>query len=171
MAVLCLNGIQVINPQLSLPLSHASFTSSFPSFVVPVTCNSSQPCPVNAYTTEEYDIMRIVAGIVSTVGFTLNVYMAATWFVFVFSNSQPRMSNRVTDLTLIENKYRAIAGRRHFKYEVRPQIRNTVFLGILYGLIDTLPMVYFFRHVLHPSDTILISYLLVFNIPSVGYEI
>jgi hypothetical protein len=38
-------------------------------------------------------------------------------------------------------KNRAVAGRKHFKYEVRPQIRNTVFLGILYGLIDTLPMV------------------------------
>jgi hypothetical protein len=36
---------------------------------------------------EEYDIMRIVSGIVSTIGFTLNVYMAATWFVFVFQLS------------------------------------------------------------------------------------
>ncbi len=35
---------------------------------------------------------------------------------------------------------RAVAGRKHFK-GIRSQIRNTVFLGIVYGLIDTLPMV------------------------------
>jgi hypothetical protein len=72
---------------------------------------------------------------------------------------------------LIENKYRAIAGRKHFKYEVRSQIRSTVFLGILYGLIDTLPTVYFFRHFLRPSNTTPISYRLVLNTPPVGYEI
>ena len=97
MAVVCLNCIQAISPQLSLPLSYAPFTSYFPSFVVPVTCDTSQPCPVNAYTMEEYDIMRIVAGIVSTIGFTLNVYMAATWFVLFFNYPQPRVSNRATE--------------------------------------------------------------------------
>ena len=38
-----------------------------------------QPCPVNAYTTEEYTVMWLVTAIVSTVGLILNVYMAATW--------------------------------------------------------------------------------------------
>jgi hypothetical protein len=170
MAVVCLNCIQVISPQLSPPLSFSLFASSFPSFLVPVTCNSSQPCPVNAYTTEEYDVMRIVSGVVSMIGFILNVYMAATWFVLFFNYPQHRLSYRVN--ISLKNKYRAIAGRKHFKYEVRPQIRNTVFLGILYGLIDTLPMVCFSRHFLRPSNTTLImSYLLVFNIPPVGYEI
>ena len=97
-----------------------------------------------------------------------------TWLqhgLYCFSNyPQPRLSYRVN--ISLKNKYRAIAGRKHFKYEVRPQIRNTVFLGILYGLIDTLPMVCFSRHFLRPSNTTLIvSYLLVFNIPPVGYEI
>jgi hypothetical protein len=40
----------------------------------------SQPCPVNAYTTEEYTVMWLVTAIVSTVGLILNVYMAATWY-------------------------------------------------------------------------------------------
>jgi hypothetical protein len=39
----------------------------------------SQPCPVNAYTTEEYTVMWLVTAIVSTVGLILNIYMAATW--------------------------------------------------------------------------------------------
>jgi hypothetical protein len=36
---------------------------------------------------------------------------------------------------------RAVADRKQVKDNLRPQIRNTVFLGIVYGLIDTLPMV------------------------------
>ena len=41
--------------------------------------NCSQPCPVNAYTTEEYTVMWLVTAIVSTIGLILNIYMAVTW--------------------------------------------------------------------------------------------
>ncbi len=133
------NCIQVINPQLSVRSVHNRFWY----FFISATCNSSQSCPVNAYTTEEYDIMWIVAGVVSIIGFILNIYMAATWFVLfssIHSNNAVYVLKRKHDISN-KRKCRGVAGRKHFKYEVRPQIRNTVFLGILYGLVDTLPMV------------------------------
>ncbi len=54
---------------------HARAAVSFPR----IHHYCSQPCPVNAYTTEEYTVMWLVTAVVSTVGLILNVYMAATW--------------------------------------------------------------------------------------------
>jgi hypothetical protein len=60
------------------------YLCSFPHVHVAVSFSRirhhcSQPCPVNAYTTEEYTVMWLVTAIVSSVGLILNVYMAATW--------------------------------------------------------------------------------------------
>jgi hypothetical protein len=68
------------------PPAYMSFT--FRSSFCP--CYLSQACPVNAYTREEYNVMWIVAGVVSTIGFILNVYMAATWFVLLFASSDSK---------------------------------------------------------------------------------
>jgi hypothetical protein len=71
------------------------------------------PCPSPVYTTDEYSAMWLIYSIVSIVGLLLNLFMAATWY---------------------------ISGRRHFK-AIPFQLKNCVFLGILYGLVDTLPVV------------------------------
>jgi hypothetical protein len=49
--------------------------------------NCIKPCPVNAYTFEEYDNMWLTSASVSTVGLVLNVYMAATWYLSVVDTS------------------------------------------------------------------------------------
>jgi hypothetical protein len=87
--------------------------------------------------------MWLVAGIVSLTGFALNIYMAATWFVLVAS-CRCHKFYLATSTPYFEPsfslQFRTITGLKYFK-TVEPQLRNTVFLGIFYGLIDTLPMV------------------------------
>jgi hypothetical protein len=70
-----------------------------------------QPCPVQAYTDDEYTVMWTVANGVGLVGLFLNLFMACTW---------------------------VIAGRRHF-YKQPFQLRWCVLAGILFGIIATLP--------------------------------
>ena len=77
--------------QVIAALLFAFYVDAPPPRVYPFSsfcpCNFSQACPVNAYTRKEYNVMWIVAGAVSTIGFILNVYMAATWYVLFSSTS------------------------------------------------------------------------------------
>ena len=66
-----------------------------------------QPCPVSAYTDKEYTFMWASGSAVATVGFSLNLFMAFTWLV---------------------------GGRRHLS-GIRPQLRNCVIGGVLYGMV------------------------------------
>ena len=63
-----------------------------------------------------------------------------TWLLHGSSLTVDIDDNHGLHLFVARHSCRAVAGRKHFK-DVRSQIRNTVFLGIVYGLIDTLPMV------------------------------
>jgi hypothetical protein len=74
--------------------------------------NCVKQCPVHTYSHDEYDVMWLTSGIISGVGMLLNAHMAATW---------------------------AIAGPALYA-GIRFQIRFCVFAGLLYGLIDTIPM-------------------------------
>ena len=100
--------------------------------------NCIKPCPVNAYTFEEYDTMWLTSASVSTVGLLLNLYMAATWYSVEPAVNAPPIATSHHNMSLVET--RAIGGSQNFK-AVHFQIRMCVVYGILYGLIDTLPMV------------------------------
>jgi hypothetical protein len=71
-----------------------------------------QPCPVAAYNDAEYSQMWTWRSIVSVLGLVLNVWMVLTW---------------------------VLAGRKAFA-ETRLQLKMCVFCGILYGLVDTIPV-------------------------------
>ena len=70
-----------------------------------------QPCPVQAYTDDEYTLMWGFSNGIGVVGLSLNVFMAATW---------------------------AIGSRKEFS-ALPYQLKVCVFAGILYGLVGTLP--------------------------------
>jgi hypothetical protein len=70
-----------------------------------------QPCPVQAYTDDEYTLMWGFSNGIGVVGLFLNVFMAATW---------------------------AIGGRRQFS-TLPNQLKVCVFAGIVYGIVGTLP--------------------------------
>jgi hypothetical protein len=70
-----------------------------------------QPCPVQAYTDDEYTLMWGFSNAIGVVGLTLNVFMAATW---------------------------AIGSRKEFS-ALPYQLKVCVFAGVLYGLVGTLP--------------------------------
>jgi hypothetical protein len=103
--------------------------------------NCIKPCPVNAYTFEEYDTMWLTSASVSTVGLLLNLYMAATWYcVKPVVDAQPiATSHHSFESSLPLVKTRAIGGSKNFR-----GIRMCVVYGLAYGLIDTLPMVRLF---------------------------
>jgi hypothetical protein len=70
-----------------------------------------QPCPVQAYSDDEYTMMWGFYNGIGVVGLFLNVFMATTW---------------------------AVAGRKH--YSTLPyQLKVCVFAGIVYGIVGTLP--------------------------------
>ncbi len=70
-----------------------------------------QPCPVQAYTDDEYTLMWGFSNGIGVVGLSLNVFMVATW---------------------------TIGGRKHFS-ALPYQLKVCVFAGIAYGLVGTLP--------------------------------
>ena len=70
-----------------------------------------QPCPVQAYTDDEYTLMWGFSNGIGVVGLSLNVFMAATW---------------------------AMGSRKEFS-ALPFQLKVCVFAGILYGLVGTLP--------------------------------
>jgi hypothetical protein len=70
-----------------------------------------QPCPVQAYTDDEYTMIWGFYNGIGVVGLFLNVFMATTW---------------------------AVAGRRHFS-TLPYQLKVCVFAGIVYGIVGTLP--------------------------------
>ena len=69
--------------------------------------NCIQPCPVPAYTEEEYTTMWTVSSAVGACGFALNVFMAATWW---------------------------IGGKRYFK-AIPFQLKACVIGGVVYGRV------------------------------------
>ncbi len=70
-----------------------------------------QPCPVQAYTDDEYTLMWGFSNGIGVVGLSLNIFMTATW---------------------------AIGSRKEFS-ALPFQLKVCVFAGILYGLVGTLP--------------------------------
>jgi hypothetical protein len=70
-----------------------------------------QPCPVQAYTDNEYTLMWGVSNGIGLVGFGLNVFMASTWMMGgkAYMSGQPF------------------------------QLKACVLMGILYGMVATLP--------------------------------
>ena len=84
-------------------------------FVNPVsethTESCVKPCPVQAYTNDEYTLMWSFSNGIGLVGFFMNVFMALTWML----GGRRRMS------------------RQSF------QLKICVFAGILYGMVATLP--------------------------------
>jgi hypothetical protein len=83
-------------------------------FVRPVDeshpANCIQPCPVSAYTTQQYKGMWTVSSVVATCGLCFNLFMILTW---------------------------AIGSKRDFA-EIRFQVKSCVVGGALYGLVRLL---------------------------------
>jgi hypothetical protein len=71
-----------------------------------------QPCPVQAYTDEEYTFMWGLSNGVGLVGFGLNLFMACTWVI--------------------------AGGRKHLSAQPY-QLKFGVFAGLLFGIVATLP--------------------------------
>jgi hypothetical protein len=65
-----------------------------------------------AYTDEEYHTMWVVSTVPAVLGFVLNIFMATTWF---------------------------LEGRHAFK-SVSFNLKMCVGCGLLYGIIDTIPV-------------------------------
>jgi hypothetical protein len=69
--------------------------------------NCIQPCPVSAYTNQQYTGMWMVSSVVATCGLCLNLFMILTW---------------------------SLGTKRDFA-AIRFQIRSCVIGGVLYGLV------------------------------------
>ncbi len=126
-------------------------TSCFPLFV-PGTRNSSQTCPITAYTAEEYDIMRIVTGVVSAIGFILNVYMAATYMVcivFKYHIERKHLIKKNIGLLQVGSTSSMRYGR---KFGTRCFSAFCTGWSIRY-------LWYSFHHFLHTSDNTIVSFL------------
>ena len=70
-----------------------------------------QPCPVQAYTDNEYTWMWGIGNVIGIVGLLLNLFMACTWF---------------------------IAGKKCLAKQPY-QLKFCVFSGVIYGMVGTLP--------------------------------
>ena len=70
-----------------------------------------QPCPVQAYTDEEYRRMWGVSNGIGLLGLILNMFLAGTWL---------------------------LGGKKHFN-DAPYQLKFAVFAGLLYGAVGTLP--------------------------------
>ncbi len=92
-----------------------SFRCPFP-FLPPITdrlrVNCIKPCPVQAYSEDEYHDMWIVSSAPACVGLLLNMYVTLTWY---------------------------IGGKKHFG-GVPFYLKMCVGCGMLYGFIDTIPV-------------------------------
>jgi hypothetical protein len=74
--------------------------------------NCIKPCPVQAYSTDEYHDMWIISSAPACVGLLLNIYMTLTWY---------------------------IGGKKNFE-GVPFYLKMCVGCGMLYGFIDTIPV-------------------------------
>jgi len=70
-----------------------------------------QPCPVQAYTDEEYSVMWAISNGIGIIGLSLNLFMTCTWM---------------------------IAGKR-IRSKLPYQLKFCVFAGLLFGMLGTLP--------------------------------
>ena len=70
-----------------------------------------QPCPVGAYTDSDYTWMWGIGNSIGIVGFSMNLFMACTWF---------------------------IEGGKYFQKQPY-QLKFCVFSGVIYGMVGTLP--------------------------------
>jgi hypothetical protein len=100
---------------------------------------------VNSFSESEYDAMWFTSVVVSTVGLLLNLWMASTWYSF---NYDLESNLDMLSSCFVQRNCRALAGIAHFN-TILCQIRNCVFGGIVYGAIDTLPMVHSLWNGLH----------------------
>jgi hypothetical protein len=71
-----------------------------------------KPCPVQAYSEDEYHNMWIISSTPACVGLLFNIYMTLTWY---------------------------IGGKKHFE-SVPFYLKMCVGYGMLYGFIDTVPV-------------------------------
>jgi hypothetical protein len=74
--------------------------------------NCIKPCPVQAYSDDEYHDMWIISSAPACLGLLLNIYMTLTWY---------------------------IGGKTNFK-DVPFYLKMCVGCGMLYGFIDTVPV-------------------------------
>jgi hypothetical protein len=74
--------------------------------------NCIKPCPVHAYSNEEYRDMWIVSSVPACLGLLFNIYMALTWYM---------------------------GGKKSFQ-AVNFNLKMCVLCGLLYGIIDTIPV-------------------------------
>jgi hypothetical protein len=87
-------------------------------FLPPVTdelrgkANCIKPCPVQAYSEDEYHDMWIISSAPACVGLLCNIYMILTWYI----------------------------GGKKFFWGVPFYLKMCVGCGMLYGLIDTIPV-------------------------------
>ena len=70
-----------------------------------------QPCPVQAYTDDQYTVMWVISNGIQLVGLELNLFMAFTWM---------------------------LAGRTEFS-NTPYQLKFCIFAGLLFAVVGTLP--------------------------------
>jgi hypothetical protein len=74
--------------------------------------NCIKPCPVQAYSDEEYQDMWSISSAPACIGLVFNIHMALTWY---------------------------IGGKKAFR-DVNFNLKMCVACGLLYGVIDTIPV-------------------------------
>ncbi len=107
----------------------------------------TQPCPVAAYSDEEYGRMWAGSNAVGLIGLVLNAYMGMTWSHRV---SYPLLllsfhTLHVSSFSYLRLNYfclvrlrRWLGGKKVF-LAVPHQIKACVFSGLLYAIVGTLP--------------------------------
>jgi hypothetical protein len=112
-------GIPYISPCFRPNAKAVVDSVACPSPFVPPTTdelmgkvNCIKPCPVQAYSDEEYHDMWIISSVPACLGLAFNMYMALTWYM---------------------------GGKKAFQ-AVNFNLKMCVLCGLLYGIIDTIPV-------------------------------
>jgi hypothetical protein len=121
-----------------------------PAFVDPLRvfsflCHEShtQPCPVAAYTDNEYTLMWAVTNTLGLIGLGLNMFMGITWsnhavFLLATDLQVPSFLIAHCYVCLFGVICRYIGGKK--AYEAVPyQVKACVFAALLYNIVETLP--------------------------------
>jgi hypothetical protein len=114
-----------------------------PPFLAPTTDefigikNCIKPCPVQAYNDEEYDDMWIISSVPACLGLAFNMYIAMTWY-------STWRDVYIGYLFLIFDWFllfllRYMGGEKVFE-AVNFNLKMCVICGLLYGIIDTIPV-------------------------------
>jgi hypothetical protein len=99
--------------------------------------NCIKPCPVQAYSNKEYHDMWIISSVPACLGLAFNMYMALTWYS-TGHDVHIGCHFLIVDWLLLF-LFRYMGGGKVFK-AVNFNLKMCVICGLLYGTIDTIPV-------------------------------